>query len=97
MHHVMQGMLPGGSDQERAIGALEEGHHADESDVDLVGGGCGVDRLPESCTCGRDPAERDSTDKITTIHVVRSYFGGLSIGAVNHQRSPSAESTAVLL
>src|SRR5688572_9927158 len=26
-----------------------------------------------------------------------SYFGGLSIGAVKHQRSPSAESTAVLL
>ncbi len=29
--------------------------------------------------------------------IVCSYFGGLSIGAVKHQRSPSAESTAVLL
>src|SRR5688572_28174101 len=78
--------------QERPILAFDEAHQADEPKLEGLWGGRRerITRNIRTCSSG---AECNSTDKVTTIHFC-SYIGGLSIGAVKHQRSPSAESTA---
>jgi hypothetical protein len=55
------------SDKERAIGPLDEGHHADEADIHLIRGSS-INGCPDTRTCGGDAAERNSTNEITTIH-----------------------------
>src|ERR671913_22125 len=89
-------MLARSGNEERAILALDETHQADEPELEGSIGRRRRHRASEIRTGGCCAAEYNSTDEIATIHFC-SYFGGLSIGAVNHQRSPSAESTAVLL
>src|SRR5687767_3257990 len=96
MAGVMMGVSRG-CHQERSIFALHESHQADKTKLEGGRARRRSRRAREVCTGGSRAAENNSTDKVTTIHLCSYCFGGLSIGAVYHQRGPSAESTAILL
>ena len=76
VHHVVQRVLTGRGDEERAVGPFDEGHHADESDVDRLPAGAACGRAGERRT-GGGSAERNSTDKITTIHLCSCSWGAI--------------------
>src|SRR6478736_2444061 len=89
--------LSGSRDEKGVVGAFDERHHADEPHSETTRIGRRLGGPAQSRTGGSHAAERNSTDKIATLHFSCSCCGGLSIGAVHHQRAPGAEPTAILL
>jgi hypothetical protein len=61
-------MLARRGDQERAIAPFDKAHHPYEADVDLARG-MGRGKRISDCRTGGGAAERNSTNKIATIHL----------------------------
>ena len=76
VRHVVHRLIPRRCDEERAIRPFDEGHHADKPDLDLVGGWRGLGGFPKPVQAAAR-AERNSTDKSTTIHFCSCIWGAI--------------------